>query len=224
MFFLKMVKKSVQSRKRYWVALAISTILFLLVISLSYGFAYFQSDRVSGMQRDAAYSLFEGKSAYTFFEEDICSQKIYSDLRDSLHHQSKVMEGLEDKLGKKDSRVLERKKFYSLLLVEHLDYMQSYNEKCEGKIDIILFFYSNTDELGLASSDAGRLLDVVRSRNPQTMIYSFDVNLDSKTIERLKQKYEIESDEVPLIIVNDSEKIYWEYTLMKVESYVSHDA
>ena len=63
----------------------------------------------------------------------------------------------------------------------------------------------------------GRLLDSVHSRNSDSlMIYSFDVNLNSDLIEKLKSKYNVVNS--PSIVVNEGEVILDPKNIEEVES------
>lgn len=205
-----MVKREIKHKKRYLASFLIGTLVFLLVIGLSYAVALFQYSRVSDVQSSTAYSLFEQKSSFTFFGDDICLEDNFDEVSRSLDHQGRIMEDLEKKFGRNNDKVLERKKFYSVLLLEHLDYVNLYNERCSPERNVIIFFYSNVGD-NEPSERAGRTLNSVRSQNDRTLTYSFDANLDSFIVERLKEKYNITS--VPAIIVNDEYKMEWPFSV-----------
>lgn len=208
--------KEFQSKKRYLASFVIGTLLFLLIIGLSYSIAIYQYTKVSDVQGSTAYSLLEKKISYTFFDDDICSVKRFEEISTSLGEQGKVLEDLENKFGRNNVQVLERKRFYSVLLLEHLDYTQTYNEQCQDYKDSLLFFYSNVGNLD-ASEKAGRVLDSVNSEN-DVFIYSFDLDLDSIIIQELKEKYDIESS--PTIVINGEEKLMWPFSKEKIEDFL----
>jgi hypothetical protein len=213
-----MVNRALQSKKRYFISILIGTAVFLFILGISYSMALFQYTRVSNLQGVTAYSLFEKKSSHTFFGEDICSEKNLKEISISLGQQGKLLEDLENKFGKEDKQVLERKKFYSVLLLEHLDYVNLYNEKCEPKMNTVLFFYSNLR--GASASDlsekAGMVLDTVGSQNEVVSIYSFDINLESTIIEKLKERYNITL--APVVVVNNETIINWPFSSRDVEN------
>ncbi len=204
-----MLERKVQSKKRYLFAFLIGTFLFVLLISLSYSIAYFQYNRISNMQTNLANSIFDGKFSYTLFGNDICLENNFREVSNLLAFQGKSLEDLEDKFGKKDRGVLERKKFYTILLLEHLDYLNLYNEKCNSSIDYVLFFYSNNNLDKDKSVDAGRILDYVYANEDDLIIYSFDYNLNSEIIFSLIEKYDIES--VPHVVVNGNQSFTWPF-------------
>lgn len=204
-----MIQRKVQSKKRYLASFIIGTFLFILIIAISYSIAWYQYTRISNLQSELAYALFEKKSLNYFFGEDICLEENFKEMSDFLGYQGRILEDLENKFGKNNKQVLERKKFYSVLLLEHLDYVNDYNENCEKYQNTILFFYSNKDK-SEDSDKAGRILSRVNSQNRNVSIYSFDVNLESLIITRLKEKYGVDS--YPKIIVNEEHEFFWPFS------------
>lgn len=202
-----MLERSVESKGRYVASLVIGTIIFLLIILLSFAVAYFQHSRVVSLQGETAYALFEEKLRYTFFGEDLCLKSNFKKLTEHLGVQGRFLDDLEKKLGKDDSRVLEGKKLYTVLLLEHLQHVDRYNTECDEPVNTILFFYSNSGDNADSSEKMGRILDSVYSLNSNTAIYSFDVNLKSNVIELLKKKYAIEK--APTIIINGNKTLRW---------------
>ena len=112
------------------------------------------------------------------------------------------MAGVEEKLGKEDRDVIFRKKFYTLILLEHLELVNTINKECGEEINVILFFYSNEEEDVGTSEDIGEMLGILYRQNKDKLfIYSIDVNLDSKLVTSLRQKYDVTA---PMkIIIND---------------------
>ena len=209
-----MVKRKIKDKKRYVLSFIIGTFVFLLVLGISYSVALFQYTRVSDLQSVTAYSLFEQKSFFTFFGDDICLEENFEDVSRSLDNQGKIMDDLESKFGKSNQQVLERKKFYSVLLLEHLGYVNSYNQECEPKRNVILFFYSNMEDEDY-SGKAGRTLDNVRSQRERVLVYSFDINLESSIVERLKEEYNITF--APSIVINEQTTLIWPFSFSDIE-------
>jgi len=213
----KMLERKVQSKKRYLLAFLIGTLLFIIVVLISYSIAYFQYAKISDIQGETAYSIFEDKLAYSFFGEDICSIYNFRKVSDSLSYQGQILEDLEKKFGKDDKNVLERKKFYSVLLLEHLIYVKEYNKQCNQKINTIMFFYSNKDNPD-ASESAGKVLNSVYQTNQNLVIYSFDFNLESQSVDNLKKKYSV--SKIPEIIINENQTLFWPFSSSEIKSYL----
>ena len=200
-----MVERKIQSKSRYFMAFIIGTIIFLLGFAIVYGISYLEYQRISNVQGSIAYDIFEDKIRYTLFGNDICSEESYKKISEDLGFQGRIIDDLEKKFGKDDSRVLFRKQFYTLILLEHFEFVNTRNSECDTDTNTILFFYSNEpSDLG-KSEDVGKILGAVHERTDDLVIYSFDVNLDSELIRGLKERYFVER---PLeILINENVKV-----------------
>ena len=200
-----MEEREIQSKKRYILAFAIGTAIFLFIFMVSYSFSYFEFQRISSLQGETAYEIFKDKLDNSLFSQENCSQEIYFKVSEDLGFQGQIINDLEKKLGKNNQEVLFQKKFYSMIELEHFEFVKEMNKKCDQNIQIIFFFYSNEKSEEDYSEDLGRLLDKVVERNPNLVIYSFDTNLDADLIKKLKKKYNVE--EPNTLILNEEEKL-----------------
>lgn len=214
-----MKERGFQSGKRYIISFLIGTAVFILVFALTYSLSYLEFGRVSNLQADLAYDIFEDKLDYSLFGDEICDDKSFDKVSRDLGFQGRIIDDLERKLGKQNEKVLFRKKFYTLIELEHFDFINLLNEECDRNIQTILFFYSNEESNIKDSGDAGKLLSVVHSKTENLMIYSFDINLDSDLIEKLKEKYNVERS--PTMIINGEFRVENPQNLLDVEAYLS---
>ena len=181
--------RKIQSKSRYILSFLIGTFIFIFIFILSYSLSYLEFQRISTIQGDNAYKIFEEKLDYSLFNNNICLGTNFNKITEELRFQGKIIDDLEKRLGKENKDVLFRKKFYSLIELEHLEFVQEFNAKCDSDMNIILFFYSNKKENLDKSEDMGRLLDILYERNEKIIIYSFDIDLDSDLITKLKTKF-----------------------------------
>lgn len=195
-----MANRQIQSGWRYFFAFLIGTFLFILGFLIVNGINYLEYQRIGQVQDVIAYEIFSDKLAFTLFGEEICSDESYRKISEDLSFQGRIIDDLEKKFGKDDPRVIEQKKFYSLILLEHFEFVRLRNDNCGDYVHTILFFYSNTQDYLKESEELGRILGSVHARNEDLVIYSFDVNLDSNLIELLKDRYYVER---PLEILID---------------------
>lgn len=215
---LKMKGRKIQSKKRYLVSFIIGTFIFILVFLLSHYLSSLEFQRISNIQNEDAYEIFKDKLDYSFFEKDICSAGSFREVTEDLGFQGRIIDDLEKKLGKDDEGVLSRKKFYSLIEIEHLEFVQTLKKECDFEINLILFFYSNEKEYAKSSENLGRLLDSFYQRNEDVLIYSFDVNLESDLMDELKAKYDIED---PLtLIINNNQKLVNPQNILELEESI----
>ncbi len=210
--------RPIQSKKRYIISFIIGTLVFLTVFLITYSISYFEFLRVSDYQQETAYEIFEKKLDYSLFNPNFCSKESFEEVSNALWFQGRIIDDLEKKLGKNNEKVLFKKKFYTLVELEHFEFVEMLKEKCDLNFNTILFFYSNEKSLIEESEDLGRLLDIFYKRNPDTIIYSFDFNLNCELIDKLKQKYNIEK---PLtLIINNKNKIVNPKNIEELEKYL----
>lgn len=200
-----MENRKIQSKRRYVLAFIIGTLIFMLGFIITYSISYLEYLRISDVQGALSYEIFQDKLKYSFFGEDICSLSSMKKISEDLGFQGRIIDDLERKLGKNDERVLFRKKFYTLVLLEHFEFVNTLNKNCNITIPTILFFYSNEEKEAKESEDLGELLGAVYQRNQTLVIYSFDINLDSRIITDLKGKYNI--TEPNTLIINNKKRI-----------------
>jgi hypothetical protein len=125
---------------------------------------------------------------------------------------------LEEKYGKNDKKVLDQKKIYSMLEIQHFLLIKNYNEKCKSKKNILLFFYSNDKKLVDEAEKMGYILTTFKQKNNDTMIYSFDYNLDSSLIRTLKAKYNV--TQADTVIINEKNKMTNLVNINEIDKYI----
>lgn len=197
-----MKRRQFESKRRYLWAFLIGTAIFLIGFGITYSVAYFEYQRVTTLQGPVSYDIFQDKLKYSLLGEDICEEDTYKEVSGALAFQGSIINEIEQRLGKNNKDVIFRKKFYTLILLEHLELINTINEECDKEINTILFFYSNEKDDIDSSENIGGMLGVLYEQNKGNLfIYSIDMNIDSELVEALKQKYEITA---PMkIIVND---------------------
>ena len=213
-----MIQRKMQSRRRYLLAFLIGTAIFILGFALTYAVSYFEFQRILGMQDITSYEIFQDKLQYSFFGDDICSTESYQKVSQALGFQGRIIDDLEKKFGKNDKKVLFRKKFYSLILLEHFEFVKILNEECKSGINTILFFYSNQANDIKTSEKTGELLTIISRKYDNLVIYSFDINLDSDLVQKLKEKYDIQ--ESSTLIINEESKIVIPKKIGDIEQYI----
>ena len=212
-----MANRKIQSGWRYFFAFVIGTSLFIAGFLIVNGISYLEYKRIGQAQDVIAYKIFSDKLSFTLFGKSICSDESYRELSQDLAFQGRIIDDLEKKFGKNDARVLEQKKFYSLILLEHFEFINLRNDNCNDKVHTILFFYSNAPTSLGESEDLGRILNSVHERNEDLVIYSFDVDLDSELIGILKERYFVQR---PLeVLIDEQVKVYNPRSLDEIERH-----
>ncbi|MBU4308169.1 MAG: hypothetical protein KJ566_00030, partial [Nanoarchaeota archaeon] len=168
---------------------------------------------------ESTYDIFEDKLDYSFFNQGSCSTEPFEKISQDLGFQGKIIDDLEQKLGKENKIVLSRKKFYTLVELEHFEFINMLNSNCNSNIQTILFFYSNAEEDLEKSEETGKILNSVFKKNSNLIIYSFDLNLDSKLIEKLKQRYKIEKS--PSLIINENIFVFDPKNIKDIQTHLN---
>lgn len=214
-----MENRKIVSKKRYLLALTIATVIFVFIFILAYFIAYFEYQKTIAIQDSLSYKLFQDKLSYTLFNKNVCSNNTYMEISNDLNSQIQIMTQLETRLGKDNPDVIFRKKFYTLVELEHYEFIKTINEKCNKSINTILFFYSNEKEFLDSSEKMGSILSVLYDSNKNKLvIYSIDLNLDSEIVRELKQNLNI--GDIPVIIINDNTKIWKISNINDIEKYL----
>ncbi|MFB6246702.1 MAG: hypothetical protein ABEI74_03880 [Candidatus Pacearchaeota archaeon] len=201
-----------KGKNRYIMAFLIGTALFVLVFVASYYISYGELYKASAFQDQAAYSFLEKRLGYTFFNKSICDEEKFEEMGEDLAFSGQRIAALEERLGENHEAVLERKKIYSLLQLEHFRFLEIYSKKCNKETNSILFFYTNEEKDSLINTQtesdlAGRVLSKINQERDDLYVYSFDVNLNTSLMEDLRQKYDVRREEAPVAIVNEEEEI-----------------
>ncbi len=214
-----MEARKVQSKSRYLWAFIIGTAIFILGFAFTNGIAYLEFQRISSLQGPTSYQIFQDKLQYTLFDEDICAEESYLKISKDLSYQGQIIGDLETKLGKDNENVLFRKKFYTLIQLEHLEFVKIINEECEKDINIILFFYSNKKEDLADSERLGDILGPIYVRNKDNLVlYSIDLNLDSEIVKNLREKYDVEDS---VIILNENQRFTEISNINEIETHLN---
>ena len=213
-----MEKRDFESKNRYAISLVIATVVFLLIFAISYSISYFELQRVSNLQVGVGYEIFEDKLGHSFFNEQICNGSSFSKVSQDLSFQGRIVDDLERRLGKQNENVLLRKQFYSLIEIEHFEFVREFNQKCREDLNTILFFYSNNVSEIEDSEEAGRILGSVSSRNENLIIYSFDIDLESELVNKLEKKYNVTAS--PTAVINEKTKIKLPANIQEIEKHL----
>ncbi len=202
---------------RILISFVIATVLFLSGFFVSNLISQEKYDDISFSQEELRYQLFSLELQREILSSS-CDNFDYSRFSQELGEMGGYLTILEERLGKKDKRVLEQKKVYSMLEVQHFLFIKDYNENCDDDFTTILFFYSNEALYLDKATRLGFILEALKSQEDNVMIYSFDYDLDSDLINALKLKYEIENQNT--LILNEEIKIEDLKNINEIKQYL----
>ncbi len=193
---------------KYIIAFLISIVIFILIFVLAYSVSYLNYQRISyesNIIKDNIILLDE--LALQFEDEFNCNNKILFESSERLDFVGNQIYTLESRLGNNDLRVLEQKKLYTQLEIQHFNIIRKLKLKCDGNFITVLFFYSNEKEYIEESEKTGFILNSFKKDDPnRIMIYSFDYNLDIDILHNIKLNYNI--TKAPIILINEVDLIH----------------
>jgi hypothetical protein len=189
--------------KRAIVALIISTLIFIGGFILGNTISYSKYESISSAQENIRYNLLSLQIERELLTSS-CNGYDANSISSQLDNMGGIIGTLEQRLGKTNTDVLEQKKIYTVLEVEHFLLIKDYNKKCIKSVQTILFFYSNKKEFSDQAEKTGYILTNLKTKKYNIMIYSFDYDLDSPLIKQMKKNYNV--SEPNTIIVNEKNK------------------
>lgn len=201
---------------KIFLALLITTFLFLIGILIGYSISYYKYQDLYLKQESIKYDLLNIELESNFL--DTCDSIVLEGITSELSRMGQTIELLEERFGKNDIKVIDQKKKYSLLEVQHLLSISEFEKKCNANLSIILFFYSNKKDYVDAAQKIGFILSSLKNENPEKiMIYSFDFDIDSSIITILKRYYHVE---VPNTVIIENKTIVGIDNINDIKQYI----
>ncbi len=134
-----------------------------------------------------------------------CESFSLNDLSQKVDQFGFYMDLIEKEMGKNNEFVLSEKNRYVALEVQHMLLSIKQKDICNKTNNtILLFFYSNEDFYVDDSEKVGHMLTNIKINNPNLLVYSFDINLNSSLVNFLKEKYYVS---IPNTIIVKNKKI-----------------
>jgi len=188
--------------KRLFFSFLLACFIFFVIFSFTSSVDYSMYQRSSNQINEIEQYINE---LSVFIDNQNCNNFLFDDATKKLKNSVYKIGFLEKEFGKDDLRVLEHKKMHTELQFLHYLLVEELNEKCNTGINVLFFFYENSDEKDIQTSVermsfiAGYYLD---KNEGEVMLYSFDYRLDSEIVSELIEKYNI--TEVPVLIEGKS--------------------
>jgi len=185
-------------------ALLIAGFTLINIFLFGYAVSFFKFQQVYAVQENIRYDLLALNLESEFLSE--CDDFTFATISQELDRAGRDLSLLETRLGKNHPQVLDEKKKYTILEVQHFLNMKKFEETCEVNLNLIMFFYSNEDDFESEANRIGRILSSLKESKPnEVMIYSFDYELDLRMIDLLKNNYNIDSRNT--VLVEETTKI-----------------
>ncbi|MEK6833140.1 MAG: hypothetical protein AABY32_03760 [Nanoarchaeota archaeon] len=197
-----MKNRKVDSKWRYFYAFVSAICLFLIGFYIVFLINYIEFNKASVLQEKGFYDFYSNQLNYSFFGEMKCDKQFLDKISSSMDFQGFLINQLELKKGKENKEVIDKKKYYYLLELSHLSFVKQLNQDCNWGYNFILFLYSNSMGDRAKSEEIGRILDYVKEKDSNVLIYSFDSSSQDSIVQNLKSFYNI--TEPITIIINEN--------------------
>ena len=187
---------------RVLIAFFISVAVLVFAFSAGYMVSFFNYQSISATQNVIKTDILSTQLSGELLQE--CDDHAFYVFSKKLEEAGGLICIMEERFGKNDKNVLEQKKQYSLLEIQHFLAVEKYAKACNKDMNFIFFFYSNSDKEGNTAEKVGRILDKVKDEMDQkVMIYSFDYDLDLDTIQLLRYLYKVYSPNTVVVNKNN---------------------
>ncbi|OYT37651.1 hypothetical protein B6U82_01335 [Candidatus Pacearchaeota archaeon ex4484_31] len=188
-------------KEKYIAVFALATLLFIVGILVGHWISEWKIKKTLEVEKKLRFDLLSLELETEMLENYPCTIEAMM-LEEELGNIARKVSFLEEQLGKRNPKVLELKKYYSLLEIRHYLLMKERKERCNENYTLILFFYSNLPENIEVSEKQGYVLDYLRDKytTKKVKIYSLDYDLDLGIIKELIRIHNI--SEVPSLVID----------------------
>jgi hypothetical protein len=194
-----MVKKRKINTGKYLAVLAITTLIFIVGILVGNHFSSQKLKQIDHIGESLKTDTMAMELQYELIAEDPCEYINSTPLAEELYEMSSKLAYMENRLGEDDENVLDLKRYYSLLEIQHWLFMKKTNNECNQTSSLILFFYENEDDCPTCK-EQGFILTWLRRNYDDVYIYSFDYTIENAALGTLKRLYDIEG--TPSLIID----------------------
>jgi hypothetical protein len=193
----------------YIVALVISISILITTFYFSNFLNNQKIDTLENIQDSISYDILETETQFLLKEisckneSNIQIVKKINDLGDRLTY-------MEETLGSKNSKVLELKKYYSLLQIKDYLLGKKVSSECKNLKDYeapiyMIYMYSNKSDCEKCRNQAFAISEL-KYKYPELKVYTFDYDIDVAPVKTLIDIYKIKA-QFPVLIIED--KVYY---------------
>lgn len=194
-----MVKRRDIDKGKYLAVFAITTLIFIVGITIGNYFASQKMDQIDHIGAALKTDTMAMELQYELIAEDPCRYINSTPLAEELYEMASKLDYMENRMGEGDESVLDLKKYYSLLEIQHWLFMKKTNKECNQTPALIMFFYETEEECS-SCKEQGFILTWLRRNYDDVYIYSFDYALENAALDTLKDIHSI--DGTPALIID----------------------
>ncbi|MCR4334484.1 MAG: hypothetical protein NUV47_02015 [Patescibacteria group bacterium] len=191
--------------KKYILVFLITTIIFFTAFAISQTLNDRKINEIRATADKISIDILTLETQFELLQETSSCEKIDgSILTDELNSLADKLSYAESHNEIDSQEVSQLKKYYSLLEIKDFLLIKKFQDKCDIRPIIIVYFYSNKRNCDDCQRQ-GYVLTSLREQYPQLRVYTFDYDLDSSVIKTIISLYEI-GNQLPAIMIND--KVY----------------
>ncbi|MEM2131062.1 MAG: hypothetical protein QXR96_00930 [Candidatus Woesearchaeota archaeon] len=179
---------------------AITTLIFISGILIGNFFTNKKIDKIIMFENNIKNNFEATEIQYLLLTQEPCNTDTILITKELEEIGSKITY-MENMLGFDNNEVMDLKNSYSLIQLKHYLLLKKIDKECNEKFNFILYFYSNKGDCPKCEQQ-GFILDYIKKKYNNTMIYAFDINNDNNALKTIKNKYKIEK--TPGLIINEN--------------------
>ncbi len=184
---------------KYVITFCITAGIFLTVFYTTSVINQKKISQLNTIQDKISIDLLSSETQFALLKQSACTDDGTSILAPEIGELGEKLSVMETTLGIDDARVIQLKKYYSLLQIKDYILMTELAKKCSFKPITIVYFYSNEcDEC----ANQATVLTALRAKYPELRVYSFDADLDLSAIDTFKTMSHATRDSYPVTVIN----------------------
>jgi len=188
-------------------------ITIVIIGTVIYTISYLDRQRLSeltSIQNQLATDTLSLETQFSLLETAPCEDQLSgTELSKEVSDLGARLAQAEDRLGSKNTQVLELKKQYSLLQIRDYILAKKLEATCHTAPVVALYFYSNEPGACTDCDKASYALSYLREQYPALHVYTFDYNLDLGALKTLIAVLKVEP-EFPAFVIQG--KTHYGYT------------
>lgn len=200
-----MDRKKIKS-SRYVAALALTLVIFLIGFIIGGVLNETKLQQVYDLEHDIRVESLGNELVYELITADLCENTNLTSYTTEITELGRRLSYMEQVYGHDNAQVHNLKNYYALLLIRHWIINEQIEEKCKTPKPSVLYFYSNFGDC-VDCEDQGLVLTNVHRNYPFFTTYSFEFNEDNPALNLLKEKYSIDADRLPTLVI-DGKTLY----------------
>jgi len=214
-----------KNKNIFWEALVLSIFIFGVGIFLGYLLEMNRTSQIISAYQQSELDLLDAKIQNDIFslKNISCSHAINESIgfADRIYYDAKLLEKYESasQIGKE---IIQQHKKYDLLRLMLWSNVIKIKEKCNTKLNIVVYFYEyQTEELGKKSMQAAfskKLSQLKEEYSDKIILIPIAGNIEANSMNYLRGFYDIEV--LPTILINEKIKISDVEGLKNITSYL----